>query len=498
MRGLREKPWTFRLALAAVTVVGGLNFAWQLGSSSLYVDEVQSTQVALAPIGHFLHVLAHIEVTPPAYFLGLHEWLVRLGDPEHDWVYRMPSVLGGIALVPAVGWLALRVLGRRGPALLAPLLCALSPFVLEHAQRAQGYVFVALGSAVAVAAVLEAGLRHRSGGGARGWVALSLVVAVVTLFTHYLALVAVGPLCAWLLVGSSGLPRRWCRAYAIVCAGALAVLAPLLIWQHSYFPGRTGVAASAALTGANFRRMLEVIFDGRVSVWPALGVAVTAVTVLAAGVELMRARGRRSAGIGPVELTAVIAVGGPLALVALSAAGGSAFWGHLMLTRYAAASAPFLFVLVAGGTFALRRAGILAAVAAIAVAVAGCVQSHRPGGFYFDARGVVAYVARAHEPGDAVIAPPGPVQAVPLLRYGLARLAPEFQGSPDALATVRAHRQPLWLISALDPGAPTSAAAILAIARPVLAREHYRALTVRVFAAVQPAVVVHAVPAGPP
>lgn len=478
-----------------MTLLGAANFAWQLGSSSLYVDEVQSTQVALTPLSHFLHALARLEVTPPAYFFGLHEWLLRLGDPEQDWVYRLPSALAGIALVPAVGWLALRALGRRGPALLAALLCAISPFVLEHAQRAQGYVFVALGAVVAVAAALEAGLGYRAGRHARGWLAVSLAGAVVTLFTHYLGLIAVVPLCGWLLVGSSELPVKWRRGYVIVCGLATAILVPLLAWQHSYFPGRSGVAASAGLNSTTFRRMLEVIFDGRVSAWPAIGVAVSVVTVLAAGRQLLRARAGRRRTIGARELVAIIAVGGPLVLVVLSAAGGSAFWGHLMLTRYAAASAPFLLVLVAAGVFALpARVGIVTAAVAIAAAAAGCAQSHRSSGFYFDARGVAGYVTRAHEAGEAVIAPGEPVAAVPLLHYGLGRLAPVYQGSPDALAVISARRRPLWVISELTDGSPTAPAAILAIVRPVLALQGYRALSARVFTAVQTAVVVHAVP----
>ncbi len=73
---LERQRWLPRLQLLGLTAIAAWNFLWQLGSSSLYVDEVQSVNVATQPLAHFVHALSSIEITPPGYFLLLHEWVL--------------------------------------------------------------------------------------------------------------------------------------------------------------------------------------------------------------------------------------------------------------------------------------------------------------------------------------------------------------------------------------------------------------------------------------
>ncbi len=152
------------LALGVVLVVAALNFLWQLGSSSYFVDEVLSLQVASHSLGGLLHAVSHTEITPPAYFLFQHEWLARAGS-QAEWVARLPSVACGVLLVAAVYWLASLVSANLMVSLGAAALAALSPFVLEYAQRAQGYLFAALLVTVAVCSVLQVRALVRAGAG---------------------------------------------------------------------------------------------------------------------------------------------------------------------------------------------------------------------------------------------------------------------------------------------------------------------------------------------
>ena len=80
----------------------------------------------------------------------------------------------------AVYWLASLLSEHPAFALVAAALCACSPFVLEYAQRAQGYAFVALAVTAAVAAAIQhdrADRRRALCRGSRGVGALSRVPA---------------------------------------------------------------------------------------------------------------------------------------------------------------------------------------------------------------------------------------------------------------------------------------------------------------------------------
>jgi len=107
---VRARLWP--LALPAVIAVAAANFLWQLGSSSYFVDEVQSVDVATRPLGGVLHATATLEVSPPAYFYFEHEWLGHLGSLS-EWAARLPSAICGILLAGPVWWLATLVSDRR-------------------------------------------------------------------------------------------------------------------------------------------------------------------------------------------------------------------------------------------------------------------------------------------------------------------------------------------------------------------------------------------------
>src|SRR4029077_8923513 len=75
-----------------------------------------------------------------------------LGGPR-EWVLRAPSALAGVAMVPAMGWLAARWRGRESvPA--AVWVTAFSPFLVWYSQESRNYAFVMLAAVLATASLL--------------------------------------------------------------------------------------------------------------------------------------------------------------------------------------------------------------------------------------------------------------------------------------------------------------------------------------------------------
>jgi hypothetical protein len=386
--------------------------------------------------------------------------------------------------VAAVYWLATLVSERRAVALGSAILAALSPFVLEYAQRAQPYVFEMLAVTVAFAAALEAERASRRPG---RWLCAAAAASVVALCLHYTAALAIGALCVW-IAGRRTLPGWWRGAFVCLCITTVAVLVPLALAQHDAFPHRSGVAATAGVSWTTVAHMIEAPFDGRVNGLRTLGV----VSMLAAAcVLVVRRRALKAQG-----LLLVVAVGGPLAMFVLSALGGGAFWGHLMLSRYIAFAVPIDLVLLAAavcelGTIRVGLGALLSACLAF-TAVGGLIDSHRTRGFYLDARGVASYMRTQGLGAGALIAPGDAGAQLPLLYYGL---RPDWFGSWQAAADLRRLADPLWVIYEV-PESATADRLIKAIG-PSVRRLGYRPLSARLFPGVVPLALVRMSPLRP-
>ena len=112
-------------------MAAALNLLWQLGTPSVFVDETRSWAVAGRPLGQVVDGVREIEISPPAYFAGLHSWIGRFGDEE--WVMRLPSALLEALSVPCA-YLLLRRLVAPATALIAALLWATSPYLIAHSR----------------------------------------------------------------------------------------------------------------------------------------------------------------------------------------------------------------------------------------------------------------------------------------------------------------------------------------------------------------------------
>jgi 4-amino-4-deoxy-L-arabinose transferase-like glycosyltransferase len=462
-----------RLLLVLGLAVALANFVVNLGTGSLFIDEVYSWRASSVAFAAMNSRIRLDEVAPPLYYWALHEWIFR-GGSQSAWMLRVPSALAGIALVSAVYWLGGLVADRTVGGT-AALLAALSPLVLEYAQQVRAYIFVMLLVTLSVALILQS---ERSATRSRLWLALGGLAMVLALWTHYTANLVLVPLIAWLW-WRQRLDRRTLIALTALLLAADAVVAPLAHTQlgrgHQH-----GVAAAAGLTLSNLIRNLGSPFDGRiqrVTIWVVLGALVTV-----AAFAVAAARWRRTsltelllilAGVPLVSVVAVTIVGTPS-----------------LLTRYDAVGAPFVLVLIAIAVVhgSSRTRWLLAAVA-VAAAVGGSLLAHAKQGYFPDLRDAMSAIGRHWHPGDAVYLEGYPAigSAVQYYLPTLPAGAPVIFPSQGTEQQAVAQHRPFWVLA--SRGVPAQA-----LLPALLARIGYRITYYRTFPATNALTVVHVAP----
>ena len=388
------------VAVAAATAIAAANFLWQLGTSSLFVDEVYSWGDASAPLGDLFQRLRENEVTPPAYFAALHGWIGWLGA-ESEWAMRLPSALCAILLVPVLYDLARRTAGITA-GIAAALFGALSPLVLDYAQQVRGYAPAMLVCALVAACTLRAVEQGRH---AARWALAAGLLAALAYSIHYTTAFATAPFLGWLLLTRS-LPR-WGRA-AAVAPLAVAGLALLPLMLDQLESGRqAAISPFARLTFENALSVLGTPWDSRADEPNAFRLVAAAVTVPAIAWTLTRG-GHSGRAIG-------LAAAGPVAASFVA----TLVSDDALITRYTSISAPFAIVAVAAAITALpagRR--LLAAGAVLLVAATGTTRGHGEEARFADARAAVDRIAREWDASDPIITPPHDVTVdLPVLYY---------------------------------------------------------------------------------
>ncbi len=455
-----------RWALPAILIVAGLNYFWQLGSSSYFIDEAFSVIHSLPSFHTMFHVIGHTETTPYTYFLFLHEWLIRTGS-QAEWVTRLPSAVAGVVLVAAVYWTAGAFVSRRA-ALGAAALTAISPLIQSYAQETRVYILLMLAVVIATGATVRACERPER---RTALLTIGALASFVSVWLHYTALSVVVPLAVWVATRSQ-LSRRARVAYVGTCVVGFGTVLPLLIEQYSIFPN--GGAIAGAINWNNAVSVIGTPFGTRVgtpvnarSIIGALVVLGSAMTVLASRRRPIRAR----------ALLIALGVVGVAGLFGLDLAGKS-----ILITRYTAVIAPLLVILIAAACTQLPSAGAAAvAVLALVVSAVGLVDNHSTSGFYPPARQVVDYIAPRERPGDFMLTPGFPLTDTAIFYYDTRRMHPKLHmlGLHDpAQSFVFHHHQRIWLVG--DPPVATDAAA-LKFVEPLLRKYHFRAVRVAVF-----------------
>ncbi len=385
------------LALAGVLGVAALAFIWRLGSSSLFIDEAFSWRAAAASFAGVFSRVHATEVAPPGYYVLLHFW-VRIVGSDSEWVIRLLSVVAGIALVAAIWWLA-RLLAGDAAAVLAALMAALSPLVIEYAQQVRAYVFVMLFATIAVAAAIQASRRP---GEARRWIAVAAAASMVTIWVHYTGLLVILPVIAYIWT-AGGLTTTVRRAYVGTCAVALVIVAPLMVTQlRAGHQG--GVAPFAMPTATNFARVLGTPFDGR---FPPQALSyVTGCIAVAAALLCLALRPppgkstRERWLVVAAALTPVVAIAG--VTVAAKLIDQPTYYS--LLSRYTAVASPFMLVAIASAVVKLRWPAAVALVAVTAVSIiSGLSPTYSSANFQPDLHAAFARAGRDYRTGDTIV-----------------------------------------------------------------------------------------------
>jgi mannosyltransferase len=223
--GARDVPADLWILLALVAVAAVIRFL-VIDNQSFWTDEALTAYETHLGFGPMLHTVAHIETTPPLYFVVIWAWAHIFGSGEV--ALRSFSTLAGIALVP-IAFLSARELVSRWAGVLAAAFVAVNPFLIWYSQEARAYMLLA---ALTGASFLWF-IRARRDPSVRNlaWWAICSALAVMT---HFFAGFLVAPEALWLLCLSRR--RAVIVSVGIVTAAQLAML-PLALIDTSHAAG---------------------------------------------------------------------------------------------------------------------------------------------------------------------------------------------------------------------------------------------------------------------
>jgi mannosyltransferase len=206
------------LLLGALIVVAAAIRIITIDTQSFWADEALTAYEVNLPFGAMIHTVAHVETTPPLYFVLAWVWAHVFGTSEV--ALRSISTIAGIALVP-IAYLAARDLVSRWAGVIAAAFVTVNPFLIWYSQEARAYMLLA---ALSGASFLWF-VRARSDPSRRN-LASWAIFSALALMTHFFAGFLVAPEALWLLwVGRS---RVAAAAVAAVGVVQLAML-PLAV-----------------------------------------------------------------------------------------------------------------------------------------------------------------------------------------------------------------------------------------------------------------------------
>lgn len=415
------------LALAGLTILG---LALRLPSldDALFADELSTHFIVhgFGVDGLIDLVRSNSEVTPPLFFLAADagSWL-----GGGFWTLKLPSIVSGLASIPAMYLLGLRTVGRRA-ALVAAALTTVAPFQVFYATEARGYAMAMFLCILATLLLLRAS-DDREGGHVWGWWAGFAVAAAASVYTHYSSVFLMLALAAWAFFARphSRLP--------LLAAGAVAALlfAP---WLSEY--SRDSDAPNGAKLVAQLNPVTLDTIKTDLGHWafghpftpvadvptnPAL--ALIGAGLLLGSLGLLMRRGLRGLWppTGGIVLVAVLALAAPAGALAYAAFSEASVFG----ARYLIVSWPGLALamaaLVCGGRGVVRAAAIAALLAGYSL---GAVQmlsgdEQRP-----DFIAAAHFIEERGEPGSPVVdspqPTPGPTTAMETALAGMGEAVP--------------------------------------------------------------------------
>lgn len=291
------------LLLGLIVVLAAWLRAYHLGYKSLWLDEM--TYVRSAQLGGLFGPYGLASISHPPLYLFVMRLLSDISRQE--WLLRFPALLASTANVIAIWALGRSLLGRV-VGLLAAFLLALSTLHVEYGQEAHSYAFFSLLSTILLWALWRAARREVGGveklrepegtagnseqrkdrpevttaagvwpGRVMSWLGvwgLVVLVAVLSLYTHYYALAPVGlslvvfPLFL-LAVAPGPLSSLWhdpAKRHALLhLVLALAVIVLLFLPQMIW-----GLTGSARIAGDRAQAVESGLLQTQFDLKPAL------------------------------------------------------------------------------------------------------------------------------------------------------------------------------------------------------------------------------------
>jgi len=242
-----EPDTTHRTALLVLTGAILVGLALRLAvPRGIWLDEAISIHQARLSLHGLLRNLYYGDRQPPLYHLTL--WLAIKAFGHGEFAVRLPSLIAGTLVIPALYELGRELYDRRTGATAATF-AAVSPLLVWYSQEVRMYMFAALFGVLALLTQLRA-IRD---GTILNWAAYVLATAAL-LWSHYfgLLLIAVQQL---LFIGviihrrRSGEPVRPLALGFAYSAAVLAMqLAVLLTFAVHQYQSTTGAAGSPSGT----------------------------------------------------------------------------------------------------------------------------------------------------------------------------------------------------------------------------------------------------------
>jgi mannosyltransferase len=231
----RLARWAVPGVIAALAMLALLSRIDGL-TESLWVDELHTAWTVSSGATE-IPSRAAMGNSSPLYFLA--PWLATRLFGAHEWSLRLPSLLAGVALVPALYVALVRMKCSPAAGLLAAALAATDPVFVAFAREARAYALVQLVAVVHVLVFLDL-LKQPTRAGRVAYVLLGAVLFYLH-YTAALVLAAEAALYfAWkpVLRQSPGYePRAWGRdaaVLALACFPAMGQLAGIAERRHAW------------------------------------------------------------------------------------------------------------------------------------------------------------------------------------------------------------------------------------------------------------------------
>ncbi len=382
-------------------------------SRGLWVDEAISVTQAQMPFGKMLQDMETTDVHPPLHHAIL--WVTVRVFGTSEFAVRLPSLIAGVALVPAMYWVGKVVFNRR-TGWIAAVLATIAPFCVWYSQEARMYSQFMLFAALAIGAQVLAVRRGRW----YDW-ALYAVSTALLFWTQYFGIMPivvqqVG--FGWAIWQARHRRHEWRRiakgwALTLVAIGVMvAPVIPILQTQYAAYANRgIGLIPSQAGAGSSaIGGTISIYSVGANLIWAFFGYHADGAMVQIAALWpllmllgfVMLGRGRS----GPSLLLLGLVV---VPMAALFAIGSRR--SDLFELRYFCGSVPAMLLLAARvltATTVRKVAVVVTAGVLTAVMVVGLVDQQLNGANprLYDFKGAFAHIEADAKEGDIVLYEP--------------------------------------------------------------------------------------------